>query len=122
MITNPNPDPNPNPNPNPHPHQGAYEGWYSIRDEAFYTEDELIDGLAPTGAPVEWVAESSYFFALSKFRDPIVAHIEAHPEFIQPTSRRNEALTLTLALALVLTLALTLTLTLTLTLSRCSPS
>ena len=63
---------------------------------------------------MEWVAESSYFFALSKFRDPIVAHIEAHPEFIQPTSRRNEALTLALTLTLTLTLALTLT--------RCSPS
>ena len=58
---------------------------------------------------MEWVAESSYFFALSKFREPIVAHIEAHPEFIRPASRRNEALTLTLALALTLTLTLTLT-------------
>ena len=53
---------------------------------------------------MEGVAESSYFFALSKFRDPIVAHIEAHPEFIQPTSRRNEALTLALTLTLTLTL------------------
>jgi len=71
---------------------GAYEGWYSIRDEAFYTEDEIVDGLAPTGAPVEWVAEPSYFFALSKFHEPLVAHIEAHPEFIRPASRRNEVL------------------------------
>ena len=39
---------------------GEYEGWYSVRDEAFYTEGELVDGLAPTGAPVEWVKESSY--------------------------------------------------------------
>ena len=56
---------------------GAYEGWYSIRDECFYTEDELIDDeknagekVAPTGAPVEWVAESSYFFKLSKYCEP----------------------------------------------------
>ena len=71
---------------------GAYEGWYSIRDEAFYTEDELVDGIAPTGAPVEWVAEPSYFFALSKWHRPLVEHIEAHPEFIRPASRRNEVL------------------------------
>ena len=42
---------------------GEYEGWYSVRDEAFYTEGELVDGLAPTGAPVEWVKESSYAHA-----------------------------------------------------------
>lgn len=71
---------------------GAYEGWYSVRDEAFYTEDELIAGVAPTGAPVEWVAESSYFFRLSKYRDALVEHIEAHPDFIRPMSRRNEVL------------------------------
>jgi hypothetical protein len=71
---------------------GAYEGWYSVRDEAFYAEDEIVDGLAPTGAPVEWVAESSYFFRLSKYREAIVEHIEAHPEFILPISRRNEVL------------------------------
>jgi methionyl-tRNA synthetase len=71
---------------------GAYEGWYSVRDEAFYTEDELVDGVAPTGAPVEWVAESSYFFRLSKYRDAIAEHIEAHPDFIRPVSRRNEVL------------------------------
>lgn len=71
---------------------GAYEGWYSIRDEAFYTEDELVDGVAPTGAPVEWVAEPSYFFALSKWTEPLIAHIEQNPEFVLPTSRRNEVL------------------------------
>jgi len=71
---------------------GAYEGWYSVRDEAFYAEDELVGGLAPTGAPVEWVAESSYFFRLSKYKEPLVAHIEANPDFILPLSRRNEVL------------------------------
>ena len=70
----------------------VYEGWYSVRDECFYTEDELVDGAAPTGAPVEWVAESSYFFRLSKYTDQLVAHIKANPEFIQPVSRRNEVL------------------------------
>lgn len=45
---------------------GSYEGWYAVRDECFYTEDELVEGSAPSGASVEWVAESSYFFRLSK--------------------------------------------------------
>ena len=71
---------------------GEYEGWYSVRDEAFYTEEELVDGRAPTGAPVEWVAESSYFFRLSRWREPLEAHIRANPEFISPPSRRNEVL------------------------------
>ena len=78
---------------------GAYEGWYSIRDECFYTEDELIDDeknagekVAPTGAPVEWVAESSYFFKLSKYCEPLIKYINDNPEFIQPVGRRNEVL------------------------------
>ena len=41
---------------------GKYEGWYSVRDETFFAENELVDGMAPTGAPVEWVEEPSYFF------------------------------------------------------------
>ena len=71
---------------------GAYEGWYSVRDEAFYGEEELVDGLAPTGAPVEWVAEPSYFFRLSRWGDAIRDYIESNPEFISPPSRRNEVL------------------------------
>ena len=63
-----------------------------MRDEAFYTEDELIDGKAPTGAEVEWVAESSYFFRLSRWQERLEEHIRAEPEFIQPASRRNEVL------------------------------
>lgn len=71
---------------------GEYEGWYSVRDEAFYGEDELIDGKAPTGAPVEWVAESSYFFRLSSYTERLRQHILDNPEFIMPASRRNEVL------------------------------
>jgi len=71
---------------------GAYEGWYSIRDECFYTEEELVDGAAPTGAPVEWVAESSYFFRLSKYAEPLTEYIAANPDFIRPAGRRNEVL------------------------------
>ncbi|GAB4162206.1 MAG: methionine--tRNA ligase [Rickettsiaceae bacterium] len=72
---------------------GKYSGWYSVRDEAFYAEKELTaDGLAPTGAPVEWVEEPSYFFALSKWQDRLLEHYEKYPEFILPESRRNEVI------------------------------
>ena len=70
-----------------------YAGWYSVRDEAYYTENELTEeGLAPTGAPVEWVEESSYFFALSKWQDKLLEYYENNPNFIQPQSRRNEVI------------------------------
>lgn len=71
---------------------GEYEGWYSVRDESFYGEDELIDGKAPTGAPVEWVAESSYFFRLSSYTERLRQYILDNPKFIMPASRRNEVL------------------------------
>jgi len=69
---------------------GAYAGWYATRDEAFYTEAELVDGKAPTGAPVEWVEEPSYFFKLSALQDQLLAHYEANPDFVGPDSRFNE--------------------------------
>ena len=71
---------------------GKYAGWYSVRDEAFYNESELVEGKAPTGAPVEWVEESSYFFALSKFSDKLLEFYEQNPDFIKPASRRNEVI------------------------------
>ena len=68
-----------------------YSGWYSIRDEAFYAESELTeDGNAPTGAPVEWVEEPSYFFALSKFEDKLLKFYEDNPSFVRPVGRLNE--------------------------------
>lgn len=79
-----------------HIYLGSYAGWYSVRDEAFYGESELIDGpngkMAPTGAPVEWVEEPSYFFDLSTWQEPLLKHYRDHPEFIGPTARRNEVL------------------------------
>ncbi len=70
-----------------------YEGWYSVRDECFYNESELIDGKAPTGAEVEWVAkEESYFFKLSAFQDKLLQYYDDHPHFIAPDGRRNEVL------------------------------
>jgi methionyl-tRNA synthetase len=72
---------------------GKYDGWYSVRDEAYYSESELTEaGLAPTGAPVEWVEEPSYFFALSKWQDKLLEYYEQNPEFIWPKSRRNEVI------------------------------
>eukprot|EP00640_Fibrocapsa_japonica_P000731 CAMPEP_0113939344 /NCGR_PEP_ID=MMETSP1339-20121228/5670_1 /TAXON_ID=94617 /ORGANISM="Fibrocapsa japonica" /LENGTH=572 /DNA_ID=CAMNT_0000942821 /DNA_START=206 /DNA_END=1924 /DNA_ORIENTATION=- /assembly_acc=CAM_ASM_000762 len=76
-----------------HIYLGAYEGWYSVRDEAYYTESELVDGKAPSGAEVEWVVkEPSYFFKLSEWQDKLLEFYEANPDFIAPTSRRNEVL------------------------------
>ena len=74
-----------------HIYLGAYEGWYSVRDEAYYTESELVDGKAPTGAEVVWVVkEPSYFFRLSAWQEPLLKFYAEHPEFIAPESRRNE--------------------------------
>jgi len=69
-----------------------YSGWYSMRDETYFSETELVGGKAPTGAPVEWVEQDSYFFKLSEWQQPLLDFYEAHPEFIAPTSRRNEVL------------------------------
>ncbi len=74
---------------------GAYAGWYAVRDEAFYGEGELLKGadgqkLAPTGAPVDWVEEPSYFFRLSAWQDRLLEFYDTHPDFIAPNSRRNE--------------------------------
>jgi len=72
---------------------GAYEGWYSVRDECYYNESELVDGKAPTGADVEWVTkEPSYFFKLSEFEDKLLEYYDQNPDFIAPESRRNEVL------------------------------
>lgn len=72
-----------------------YSGWYSVRDEAYYDESELTaasDGkkLAPTGTPVEWVEEESYFFRLSAYQDRLLALYEAQPDFVTPEKYRNE--------------------------------
>jgi len=72
---------------------GSYEGWYSVRDECYYTESELVNGKAPTGSDVVWMAkEASYFFRLSAFQEPLLKYYEENPEFIAPISRRNEVL------------------------------
>ena len=80
---------------------GEYEGWYSVSDEEFFTETQLaevyrdadgniIGGVAPSGHEVELVKEESYFFRMSKYADRLLAYYDAHPDFIQPESRKNE--------------------------------
>ncbi|PPC99642.1 MAG: methionine--tRNA ligase [Hyphomicrobium sp.] len=72
-----------------------YGGWYSVRDETYYKENEteVRDGLRvaiPTGTPVDWNEEETYFFRLSAYQDKLLAHYASHPDFILPPERRNE--------------------------------
>ena len=72
-------------------YRGRYEGWYCTPCEAFWTARQVDDGNCPDcGRPVEMVAEEGYFFRMSKYADRLLDHIEANPNFIQPTSRKNE--------------------------------
>ncbi len=74
---------------------GHYEGWYALRDEAFYGEEEVLtrpDGtkVSPFGSPVEWVREPNYLFRMSAWGERLLAFYEANPEFLGPLSTRNE--------------------------------
>lgn len=72
-------------------YKSEYQGWYCEPCEAFFTELQLKEGKCPDcGRAVEWLTEESYFFRLSKYQERLLAHIETHPEFIQPVTRRNE--------------------------------
>jgi len=76
-------------------YKDSYAGWYSVRDEAYFAEDETVlggDGIrrGPTGTPVEWVEEESYFFKLSSYQDRLLALYDAKPDYISPPERRNE--------------------------------
>jgi methionyl-tRNA synthetase len=75
----------------------TYSGWYSVRDEAYYAEEETVVGedqirRGPQGSPVEWVEEKSYFFKLSAYQDRLLALYNDQPDFIGPDSRRNEVM------------------------------
>ena len=72
-------------------YKGHYEGMYCTPCESFFTPSQLKDGRCPDcGGEVHAAREEAYFFRMSKYADRLIAHIEAHPEFIQPASRRNE--------------------------------
>ncbi|GES45387.1 methionine--tRNA ligase [Rhizobium dioscoreae] len=78
-------------------YKDSYAGWYSVRDEAYYQENETelrADGVryGPQGTPVEWVEEASYFFKLSEYQDRLLKHYEENPDFIGPSERRNEVI------------------------------
>ena len=73
----------------------SYAGWYSVRDEAYYAEDEITVGednvrRGPQGTPVEWVEEKSYFFKLSAYQDRLLSLYAEQPDFIGPDLRKNE--------------------------------
>jgi methionyl-tRNA synthetase len=76
---------------------GRYEGWYSVRDEAYYDEEELVvadtgEKLSPQGTAVEWTVEESWFFKLSAYGERLLQHYEQNPGFIRPEARRNEVM------------------------------
>lgn len=74
-------------------YKSEYDGLYCTPCETFFTDRQVVDGKCPDcGRPVERAKEESYFFKLSKYQDALIKHIEENPEFIQPTSRRNEML------------------------------
>ena len=72
-------------------YKSTYEGLYCTPCESFWTESQLVDGKCPDcGRPVEKASEEAYFFNLQKYAPRLIKHIEDHPEFIQPESRKNE--------------------------------
>ncbi len=72
-------------------YKGYYEGLYCVPCESFYTESQLVDGKCPDcGGEVQPAKEEAYFFKMSKYADRLIEHINSHPEFIQPVSRKNE--------------------------------
>ena len=76
-------------------YEGVYEGWYCVSCEAFKQEKDLVDGACPIHlTKPDWIREKNYFFRLSRYRQRLLDHYAAHPEFIQPDVRRNEILRL----------------------------
>jgi methionyl-tRNA synthetase len=75
-------------------YEGFYEGWYCVGCEAFKQDKDLVDGKCPLHGPVEWITEKNHFFRLSAYRDKLLEHFKAHPEFLEPDVRRNEILRL----------------------------
>ena len=69
---------------------GKYEGWYSIAEEAYILEKDIVDGKAPGGDTPIWTSEEAYFLKLTPYQERLIEHIKTHPEFIEPESRRNE--------------------------------
>ena len=82
---------------NDHIYLSKYSGWYSVSDEAYYNEDEIIDKdgkffAETSGSTVEWIEEESYFFRLSKWQEKLLDYYDKNPDFISPKSRKNEVI------------------------------
>ncbi|MGE5359667.1 MAG: methionine--tRNA ligase [Bacteroidales bacterium] len=76
-------------------YEAYYEGYYCVGCEAFKPEKDLVEGLCPVHrTPPDWIREKNHFFRLSKYQEPLLAHLRAHPEFVEPEIRRNEILRL----------------------------
>jgi methionyl-tRNA synthetase len=74
-------------------YRAAYSGWYCTFDERFWTEKDVVDGLCPDcQRPVERLSETNYFFRMSRYQDRLINYIDSHPDFIRPSSRRNEVM------------------------------
>ena len=74
-------------------YEGAYEGWYCLPDERFWTDKDVEEGLCPEcRRPVERISETNYFFRMGRYQDWLVSHYEAHPEAVRPESRYNEVM------------------------------
>jgi methionyl-tRNA synthetase len=73
-------------------YEAPYEGWYSVSEEIFYTEKELVNGKSPTGKEVTKIQEKNYFFKMSKYQQKLIDYINDNPKFIQPDFRKNEVL------------------------------
>lgn len=69
-----------------------YEGWYSISEEIFYTEKDLVNGKSPMGKEVTKLTEKNYFFRMSKYQERLIQYIEDNPHFIQPEGKKSEVL------------------------------
>lgn len=73
-------------------YKSEYDGWYCVADEAYYTDKDVVDGMSPSGRPVERITETNYFFKMGAYQDWLIKYIEDNPTFIQPDFRRNETL------------------------------
>ncbi len=73
-------------------YKGVYSGWYSVKDEAFYQESELINGKAPTGTDVSFIEEPCYYFRLAEWQDKLLDYYQNNPSFIAPKARMNEVI------------------------------
>jgi len=71
---------------------GQYKGWYSVSEEAYILEKDIVDGKGPQGDTLVWMEEDVYFFNMKKYQERLVEHIKNNPSFIEPESRRNEML------------------------------